>query len=288
MKQLPNVRQLHQMLRRLGEAIDKMVRPPMLADVALKNEPSSILPGRVTYVPNLSKDSGMRPTYTVNPQVAEMMELIKELRVRIEQGYFVDVFQVISQMEGVQPRNELELNLRQGEALMRLGPVIDRNIRELGNGINRIGAIMARRGLIPPQPASLRGKPIQIKFVSKLAQIQAATRTAGMERTLAMGGKMEAVLPGTLDNINKDRYIRRYGTDLDFPPDIWNTDEEKKAIATQRAQQQQAIEQQHMAQNIAPAAAGAAKDLSDTDTGGGLNALQLMLGGGGMPMTGAH
>lgn len=109
-----------------------------------------------------------------------------------------------------------------------------------------------------------------------------------MERTLSMGGKMEAVMPGTLDNINKDRYIQEYGTSLDFPAKIWNTDEEKKALADQRAQAQKAMEQQHMAQNVAPAAAGAAKDLSDTDTGGGLSALQLMLSGGGMPMTGVH
>ena len=288
MKALPDVEQLHQMQRRFAEAVDKMVRPPMLADVSLKNEPSSILPGRVTYVANLGKDTGMRPTYTVEPNVEHMAALIKEIQVRVQKWYFNDVFQVISQMEGVQPRNELELNLRQGEALMRLGPPINRIIRALGDGVNRTSAIANRRGLIPPMPDSLRGKPITVNFISKLAQIQKATRTAGMERTLSMGGKMEAVLPGTLDNINKDRYIQEYGTSLDFPAKIWNTDEEKKALADQRAQAQKAMEQQHMAQNVAPAAAGAAKDLSDTDTGGGLSALQLMLGGGGMPMTGVH
>src|ERR1700733_7595853 len=108
-------------------------------------------------------------------------------------------------MEGVQPRNELELNLRQGEALMRLGPAVDRNIRALGDSGQRIGSIMRRRGLIPPMPASLVGKPIVVRFVSKLAKIQAATASAGMERTLSMGGRMEAVMPGTLDNFNKDR-----------------------------------------------------------------------------------
>lgn len=286
MKALPDVEQLHQMQRRFAEAIDKMVRPPMLADVSLKNEPSSILPGRVTYVPSLGKDSGMRPTYLVDPKVDQMAKLIEQIQVRVQKWYFNDVFQVISQMEGVQPRNELELNLRQGEALMRLGPVIDRNLRELGNGIERIVAIANRRGLVPPMPASLARKPIVIKFVSKLALIQNATKTAGMERTLSMAGKMEAVLPGTLDSINKDRFISEYGNYLDFPAKVWSTDEEKKALAAQRAKAQQAMEQQHLAQNVAPAAAGAAQDLSDTDVGGGLSALQLMLGGGGMPMTG--
>jgi hypothetical protein len=288
MKALPDVEQLHQMTRRFAEAIDKMVRPPMLADVTLKNEPSSILPGRVTYVANLGKDSGMRPTYTVNPQVDHMAALIEKLQVRVEKWYYNDVFQVISQMEGVQPRNELELNLRQGEALMRLGPVIERNLREIANGIHRIVSIMTRRGLVPPMPPSLAGKPIEITFVSKLALIQNAAKTASMERTLAMAGKMEAVLPGTLDNVNSDRFIRDYGEKLDFPSDDWNDAGAIKKLRAQRAQAQQAAMQQHQAQNVLPAAAGAAKDLSDTDTGGGLNALQLMLGGGGMPMTGAR
>lgn len=283
MKALPDVRQLHQMTRRFAEAVDKMVRPPMLADVMLKNEPSSILPGRVTYVPNLGKDTGMRPTYTVNPQVDHMAALIKSIQERVERWYYNDAFAVISQMEGVQPRNELELNLRQSEALMRLGPAVDRNIRALGESVQRIGSIMGRRGLIPPRPASLRGKPIVAHFVSKLAKIQMAVASAGMERTLSMGGRMEAVMPGTLDNFNKDRFIRDYGEKLDFPSADWNTDDEMKAQAAQRAKAMQAAQQQHEVQNVAPAAAGAAKDLSDTDTGGGLNALQLMLGGSGMP-----
>src|SRR5581483_9376493 len=55
---LPDILQLHQMQRRLAEAIDKMVRPPMLADASMKNEPASIIAGRVTYVPSLAKDTG--------------------------------------------------------------------------------------------------------------------------------------------------------------------------------------------------------------------------------------
>ena len=56
--------------------------------------------------------------------------------------------------------------------------------------------------------------PIEIKFVSKLAQIQQAADTGAMEITLAMAGRMEAAMPGTLDNFNIDRFIRSYGEDL--------------------------------------------------------------------------
>lgn len=283
---LPDILQLHQMQRRLAEAIDKMVRPPMLADVSMKNEPASIISGRLTYVPNLGKDSGMRPAYVVDPKVDHLMKLVEQIQQRVERWFYNDVFLMISQMEGVQPRNELELNERRGEKLLRLGPVIERNLREDAIGMTRIVSIMARRGLVPPKPASMRGLPIAIKFTSKLALIQQAVKTGAMERTISMASRMEGVMPGTLDNINKDTFILDYGDSLDFPADDWNDDATIKGIRQARDKAQQEALQSHAAQNVAPAVAGAAKDLSATDTGGGLNALQLMLGGGGAPTGG--
>jgi hypothetical protein len=279
MDALPDVRQLHQMTRRLAEAIDKMVRPPMLADVTLKNEPSSVLPGRVTYVPNLGAGTGMRPTYTVNPQVGEMMKLIEVLEQRVERWFYNDVFLMISQMEGVQPRNELELNERRGEKLLRLGPVIERNLREDAVGLTRVVSIMNRRGLIPPKPPSLKNVPIEIKFVSKLAIIQQAAVTGAMERTIAMAGRMEAILPGTLDNIDKDKFIRDYGEKLDYPPEDWASDDAVKQARLAREKAQQEAMAAHQAQNTLPAVAQAAQNLSETDVGGGLSALNLMMGG---------
>jgi hypothetical protein len=214
---LPDILQLHQMQRRLAETIDKMVRPPMLADASMKNEPASIIAGCVTYVPSLAKDTGMRPAYLVNPQVDHLMKLIEQIQNRIKIWFHNDTFQAISEMQGVQPRNELEINERLGEKLLKLGPVIERNVREDAIGMTRIVSIMARRGLVPPKPDSLRGLPVSIKFTSKLAQIQEALRTGSMERTISMAGRMEAVLPGTLDNFDGDKFIHDYGDALDFP-----------------------------------------------------------------------
>jgi hypothetical protein len=282
MDALPDCSQLNQMTRREAEAIDKGVRPPMLADATLKNEPASTLPGKVTYVPNLAQNAGMKAAYTVDPRFVEFIEQkIVTLQKRIERWFANDVFEMISQMEGVQPRNELELQERRGEKLLRLGPVIERNLREDAVGLTRIVSIMNRRGLIPPKPQSLAGVPIQLKFVSKLALIQQAAKTAGMERTIVMGGRMEAVRPGTLDEINFPKYLRDYGEAVEFPPEDWNTDAEKKALQAARAQQQQQVAQMHTAEKVTPALASAAQNLSQTDTGGGMNALQMLLGGGG-------
>jgi hypothetical protein len=43
---------------------------------------------------------------------------------RIEKCLFVDLFMAITRMEGVQPRNELELSQRNMERLQELGPFV--------------------------------------------------------------------------------------------------------------------------------------------------------------------
>jgi Bacteriophage head to tail connecting protein len=281
---LPDVRQLNRLTERVAEAIDKGIRPSMLADASLKNEPASTLPNKVTYVPNLTTSGGMKAMYEPDPRFIEFGDkIIERLQTRVEKWFHNDTFLMISQMEGVQPRNELELTERRGEKLLRLGPVIERNLREDQIGLQRVVSIMNRRGLVPPRPMSMRNVPIQVKFVSKLALIQQAAKTAGMERTMVMAGRMEAAMPGTLDNINSDKFIRDYGEAVEYPPEDWNDPQTIKTIRGQRQEAAQAANQAHMAEKVTPAMASAAQNLSQTDTGGGLNALQLLLGNTGGP-----
>lgn len=280
MDALPDVRQLNRLTEREGEGVDKGIRPSMLADVAMKNEPASLLPNKVTYVPNLATNAGMKAMFTPDPRFIEFADkIIERLQQRVEKWFCNDVFLMISQMEGIQPRNELELTERRGEKLLRLGPVIERNLREDQIGLQRIVSIMNRRGLIPPRPRSMMNTPVQVKFVSKLAQIQEATKTAAMERTIVMAGRMEGTMPGVLDNINADKFIRDYGAALDYPEKDWNDPDTIKQIRAQRQQANQAANQAHVAEKVTPAVAQAAQNLSQTDTGGGLSALQMLLGG---------
>lgn len=283
MDALPDIRQLHQMTRRHAEIVDKGARPSMLADVSLKNEPATQIPGRVTYVANLAQNAGMKPLYVPDPNFVRFLdERIVVLQKRIERWYFNDVFMMINQMEGVQPRNELDLSLRQSERMMRLGTVIHRNLAELAHGISRVLSIMVSRGLIEPKPESLLGVPVAIKFTSKLAQLAEAAITASMERTLTVAGNMEAGLPGTLDNIDGDKFIRVYGSKLDFPEDCWRDEKDVAERRAQRDQQMQAAQAKESA-GLVPGLTQGAKNLSETDTGGGISALQMLVGAGGGP-----
>ncbi len=283
MDALPDILQLHQMTRRQAEAIEKMVRPPMQADIAMKNQPSSILPGRVTYVQDVQK-GGMRPIYEVDPKVNEMSALIEKIEARVQKWFFNDLFLMLDNLEGIQPRNELEIAERRGEKLLVLGPVVEGVENQAAEVLRRVYAIMDRRGLIPEKPASLKGVPLEIDILSMIALAQRAAETSVMERVATVATQLSASFPDKppLDNLDGDEFIREYAERVSFPMKIFKGQEDVDAAREARAkamqQAAQAQETASAATHVAPALASAAKDASEIDLGGGINALDLAVG----------
>lgn len=281
---LPDVIQLQVMTVRLSEAIEKQVRPPLIADITMKNQPSSILPGHVTYVPNLSNGTGMRSIYEVNPDITGLAGLIKQISDRIGKGLFTDLFLMLEQFQQ-QRMTAYEVAQKIQEKLQVLGPVIENIITEsLKPKLKRIYGIMDRKGMIPPKPDSMKNMPIDVEFVSMLALAQRATATGGLERIVALIGNMVAVYPEAKDLLNVDKFIEEMNMLLANPQDILNGPEE---IAKKRQAQQQAMKQAQAQQEMAGAVqtagvgAKAANVLSQTQVGAGQDALSAMFGGGG-------
>lgn len=280
---LGSTKQLQQETRRKAEFIEKLVRPPMGGEPELKNEPASIQPGQLTYVPTGTGKKGFWALFEMNPAaLAPMVEDLKEIRERIKDGFFVNIFMAISQMEGVQPRNELELTKRDLERLQVLGPFIQLfETESAGPELKRILSIMARRGIIAPRPPSMRGVPVKIDFISILRLAQRAAETASMERTFAVAGNLSAAakaagVPDPIRIINLDEALRSYSDMVSFPSKVLFTADEVMEHDQERAQQ---AAQQQALQATLPAVT-AAKTLSETNVGGGQNALGAMLGGG--------
>lgn len=271
MDALPAVRQLQIEQRRKAEAIDKMVRPPMVASISMKNEPTDILPGGVTYVTDLN--SGFKPAFQVEPRIAELTEDIKEVQSRVNSIFFADLFLMISQLDTV--RTATEIDARREEKLIQLGPVIERTENEgLDEIIERTFSILSRRGFLPPAPDSIKGITISIEYISMLAEAQRAASTSIIERLVQFVGSIVGVQPDVLDNIDTDMTVETYADRLGVPPDLIRPLKEILQLRAQRAQAQQA--QASLA--TGQAAAAGAQTLSKTDVGGGQNALQAMLG----------
>jgi hypothetical protein len=259
--------------RRKAEAIDKMVRPPMNASVNMKNEPVSILPGAVNYVTDLA-NSGFAPTYKVEPRVQELGQDIDQTKERINSVFFVDLFLMIASLDTV--RTATEIDARREEKLIQLGPVIERFENEvLDPIINRVFSIMLRRGLFADPPPELEGMEIDVQYVSMLAEAQKAARSAGTERFLGLLGNLAGVEPGVMDVADTDALLTDYADGLNVTPLGIRSAEQVEALRQQRAEQEQAVQQAEQAQQLA----AGAKTLSETQVGGGQNALAAMMGG---------
>lgn len=279
----PDNIQLQVMTVRLSEAIEKQVRPPLVADITLKNQPSSILPGQVTYVQSLGPGSGMRPVYEVNPDIRGMTELIREIQQRIKVGMFNDLFLMLEQTPD-QKMTAYEVAQKVQEKLQVLGPVIENIITEsLKPKLKRVFGIMKRKGLIPPPPDSMKGVSLDVEFISMLSLAQKASQTGGIERIIQLIGNMAAVYPGSTDLLDYDATIREFNSLMANPEKVLRGPEAVQQMAQQRQQAQDAQQQQDEAaqgtQTI-NTGAQAAQILSQTQVGQGQTALGQLLSGG--------
>lgn len=278
---LPDNVQLQVMTVRLSEAIEKQVRPPLVADITLKNQPSSILPGQVTYVQNLSAGSGMRSIYEVNPDIKGLAGLIQQIQQRIKVGMFNDLFLMLEQSPDAK-MTAYEVAQKVQEKLQVLGPVIENIITEsLKPKLKRIFGIMQRKGMIPPMPDSLKGVAIDVEFISMLSLAQKASITGGLERILALIGNMVAVYPDTKYILDPDAYVREFNDLLANPEKILRGPEDVAKMVQQAQQQAQEAQQQQdeeRAVQTAGVGADAAQTLSQTQIGGGASALSQLMG----------
>jgi len=277
MDALPDQKQLQLETRRKAQAIDKMVNPPLVADVQLKNQPVSLLPGGVTYVQGYTTSGkpGIDSIYDIKFPVNEITEDLNEVRQRLGKTFFNDVLMTASQYETRSNVTAIEWDMRKSESLVALGPALERIDHEvLGPVLDRVFGIAARAGILPPAPEEVQGQMINVEYVSMLQQAQQAAVSAGIERVLSLAGSILPAKDDIMDNIDTDYALDKYSELLNNDPKIIRSPE---AVQELRAQRQQAQAQQMQAEQIA-ALSQAGKNLSGIDVGGGVNAIQAMGG----------
>ena len=256
---LPDIKQLQQETIRKAQGIDKMVNPPMQADAAIKNfgTPAPV-PGGITYVPS-GTSIGVKPLYEVNLPVGELRNDIMELQVVIKETFYNDLFDMISQLQTV--RSATEIDARQEEKLVLLGPVLERFENEvLDPSVMRIYSILEKRQMLPDPPAALGNQGIEIRYTSILAEAQKAIGVGSLERFLQMIGNMAQLFPGVTHLFDENEFAREYADQLNVPAvALRSRDEVAKRIQGEQQQQQQ-----QMALEQGAIAAGAAKDIAQS------------------------
>ena len=116
---------------------------------------------------------------------------------------------------------------------------------------------------------------MEIQYVSILSIAQRAVGTAPTERWLELLGNIAAVRPDALDLTDFDRLLTNYARDIGIRESELK---DPKQVMQDRAQRQSQQQMAAMAEQ-APPMAQAAQTMSETDVGGGGNALEQLLSG---------
>ncbi len=268
-----DVKSLQVLARRRHNAVDKHVNPPMAFPAELKNQPSGTTPGFVNYFAgNLNEKIG-RPMYQTNPSViGPLKDLIGDERDIVNRCYFADLFLMISQMDGIQPRNQLEIIARKEEKLMMLGPVLESLHGDLLKPlIDWSFEEMMRHGLFAPPPRALEGWPLEVELISMLAQAQSAARVQSIERSVGFVGSLVGAFPQAGDKLDVYDAIDKHADAIGTPAGIIRATGEAQQLAQARAKQASMAQ----AVQVGSALAQGAKTLSEAQVGdrNGLEAL---------------
>ncbi len=108
-----------------------------------------------------------------------------------------------------------------------------------------------------------------------LANAQKGVMTSCVERFAGFVGNMAAARPDVLDNVDWDEMVDEYADMLGISPKVIVP---IAKVVQLRAQRNQQAAQDRMMQQTMAGVEGA-KTLSDTQVGGGRNALEAMIGG---------
>lgn len=248
MTALGDVRQLQLQEKRKAQGIDKMVSPPLHGPAILRNQAVSSLPSGGTFYDAPGQQNVLRSVYDVQLRLDELAKDMERVENRIGRAFFLDLFLAITDMEGIQPRNQLELMQRNQERLLQLGPTLERQFGEfLDPMTSRMFNQMVREeGLVPPPPEVLQNRPLRARYVSTLAMAQQAVSTGNIDRLVGFaGGMAEAGWPEALEKVDAQQAVDEYASLIGTPPRLIRSDDDIAKRAAARAQQEQ------MAQNLA-------------------------------------
>lgn len=265
MESLPALRELQMQAKRRNEAIDAMVKPEKIIppNVRLTGEP-----GRNVSASGIDRDQIIVPYQVPYQAVAAIGEEMEKCKRQIDGLSFADLFNAITNMRGIQPRNVEEIASRNEEKLTQLGPVIERVSNEkLEVAIDRTFGIMLRGGMLPAIPEALEDQQIDVEFVSILSQMQRMVGISQIERTASFVGNLGAAFPQALDKLNVDEMIDEYAYRAGAPAKMVRSTKDVEATRAAAAQQQQ-MAQMAATMPAVQQGADAARLLAETDVGG--------------------
>lgn len=240
---LGDIKQLQHAQLRKAQAIDYQTKPPVQGPSRSKANNSDLTPGGYSTVDATNPQAGIRTVFEVRLDLQHLVADIQDTRQRISRTFFEDLFRMISDLDrsGITARQIAE---QHSEKMMLMGPVIERDQNECLSPLIEITfEIGMAAGIFPPPPQEMEGKPVNVEFVSILAQAQKQAGASAVDRLIATVGTLAPVWPEASDKIDADAVVDEYASMLGVNPKLIRDEEEMAAIRQSRAQAQQAAAQ---------------------------------------------
>ena len=258
---LADAKMLNAMWKTIIKGAQKMVDPPMLMDndgvlSQLRTSPGSVNIQEATSL----RENSVRPLLTQGrPDLG--IDLVNRKQQNIQSAFHSEVLPLFNSpyMTATQV---LEL-VQQAQRF--LSPILGRLQSELLEPmVQRVFGIELRAGRLDPIPEILAGQNVSVEYISPSARAQKASDVSAIIETFQVAAELEAVAPGSSDNLDADIALREIASAKGVPVSIVRDAEfvaaireRKQQLAAEQQQQQQLLEGADAASKLIPALAGA-------------------------------
>lgn len=244
---LPDIKRLQQMEKAFLMATHKAINPPLNAPARMKGKLNT-LPGGYNYYSNPQET--VNELYQVRFDYQGVGSAVERVEQRIQRNFFNDIFLTAARDPNASPYKATEVNVREQEKMLRLGPVIERLQHEfLQPLIERCFNIMLRKEMFEPLPPDLvkMAGEYKISLISPLATAQRSVALQGINSFMAFIGQAAQFDPSILDNVDADAAAREFADITGVQLGVLRPQEKVKEIRAQRVKAQ-AAEQQRQQQ----------------------------------------
>jgi hypothetical protein len=270
---LPDIKMVNEMAKTLIKASQKAVDPPLMLPDEGFLLPIKTMPGGLNfYNAGMDEHDRIQPLQT-NANIPIGLEIMDSRREHIMRTFFLDAMQL---HEGPE-MTATEVMQRTEDRMRMMAPAVSRLQSELLDPtIERVFAILARRGFFPPIPAHIQGLDLKIEYVSPVAKAQKRGQAYGFTRMLELLMPIGQMKPEMYDNFDPDGTVHFMADLFDAPSQMvlpQSKVDEIRAARNQAAKEANDAQQQNLEADTSVKETKAAQQATSL-TGGGLKSVK--------------
>lgn len=239
MEVLPDIKMLQEMSKTVIKAAQKATDPPLMVPDDGFLGSIRTMPGGINYYRKGTRDQIFPIENRSRVDIGQ--DLIAERQQAVLRAFYVQALQGILQRGDSSPLKATEVVARQQQALRAISPVVSRLQSEfLVPLVDRLFALMLKRGDLPQPPEQLQGRDFDVKFVSQAATAQ---QSAAADNILSWLQQVLPVLeldPQAAANIETDKTVRMLGELQNVPQELLTDPEQVQELRQQQSQAEQA------------------------------------------------